>query len=57
LLRTRDGVSPLVHPGSALFTLIGFTGLYLVLGLLFVFLIAREISHSPLSSSREIGHV
>jgi len=47
LLRTRDATSPLVHPGSALFTLIGFAGLYLVLGLLFVFLIQREIAHGP----------
>jgi cytochrome d ubiquinol oxidase subunit I len=47
LLRTRDGASPLVHPGSALFTLIGFCGLYFVLGLLFAFLIGREIAHGP----------
>jgi cytochrome bd ubiquinol oxidase subunit I len=47
LMRTRDGASPLVHPGSALFTLIGFCGLYLVLGLLFAFLIGREIAHGP----------
>jgi cytochrome d ubiquinol oxidase subunit I len=57
LMRTRDGMSPLVHPGSALFTLIGFAGLYLVLGLLFVFLIAREISHGPVSASQEARHV
>jgi cytochrome d ubiquinol oxidase subunit I len=30
-----------------LFTLIGFCGLYLVLGILFLFLIAREIAHGP----------
>jgi cytochrome d ubiquinol oxidase subunit I len=47
LLRTRDAASPLVHPGSALFTLIGFTGLYFVLGLLFMFLVLREIAHGP----------
>jgi cytochrome bd ubiquinol oxidase subunit I len=47
LLRTRDGASPLVHPGSALFTLIGFAGLYLVLGVMFLFLVAREIQHGP----------
>jgi len=57
LMRTRDGTSPLVHPGSALFTLIGFAGLYLVLGFLFVFLIAREISHGPVSASQEVRHV
>jgi cytochrome d ubiquinol oxidase subunit I len=49
-MRTRDAASPQVHAGSALFTLIGFAGLYLVLGLLFLFLILREIAHGPESS-------
>ena len=31
----------------ALFTLIGFVGLYFVLGLLFLFLVGREIHHGP----------
>jgi cytochrome d ubiquinol oxidase subunit I len=47
LLRTAQGASPNVHSGTALFTLIGFCGLYLVLGLLFVFLVGREIAHGP----------
>lgn len=47
LFRTRDGASPLVHPGSALFTLIGFCGLYLVLGVLYLFLVMREVAHGP----------
>ncbi len=47
LLRTAEGASPTVHGGSALFTLIGFAGLYLVLGLLFLFLVAREVGHGP----------
>ena len=47
LLRTADGASPLVHSGNALFTLLGFTGLYLVLGLLFLFLMAETIRHGP----------
>ena len=47
LLRTRQGASPLVHPGSALFTLIGSAGLYLVLGVLFLFLVMREIARGP----------
>ena len=33
--------------GTVLFTLIGFCGLYLVLGLLFLFLIGREVAHGP----------
>jgi len=47
LLRTAAGASPTVHSGTALFTLIGFCGIYLVLGVLFLFLIGREISHGP----------
>ena len=47
LLRTSQGASPLVHPGSALFTLIGFCGLYFVLGLLYVGLVLREVAHGP----------
>jgi cytochrome d ubiquinol oxidase subunit I len=47
LMRTADGASPTVHSGTVLFTLIGFCGLYLVLGLLFLFLIGREIAHGP----------
>jgi cytochrome d ubiquinol oxidase subunit I len=47
LMRTADGASPTVHSGTVLFTLIGFTGVYFVLGLLFLFLIAREIAHGP----------
>jgi cytochrome bd ubiquinol oxidase subunit I len=47
LMRTAQGVSPNVHSGTVLFTLIGFCGLYFVLGLLFLFLVAREIAHGP----------
>ena len=47
LLRTSEGASPLVHSGNALFTLLGFLGLYLLLGLLFLFLIAEMIRHGP----------
>jgi cytochrome d ubiquinol oxidase subunit I len=47
LMRTRDGASPTVHGGTALFTLIGFTGVYFVLGVLYLFLVGREIAHGP----------
>jgi cytochrome d ubiquinol oxidase subunit I len=45
LMRTAVGGSPTVHGGSTLFTTLGFAGLYLVLGLLFVMLVLREIGH------------
>lgn len=47
LLRTAEGASPLVHSGNALFTLLGFLGLYLLLGLLFLFLLSETIRHGP----------
>jgi cytochrome d ubiquinol oxidase subunit I len=47
LMRTAQGVSPQVSAGNALFTLLGFMGLYLVLGILFLFLVQREIEHGP----------
>jgi cytochrome d ubiquinol oxidase subunit I len=36
-----------VSNGDTIFTLIGFVGLYFVLGLLFLYLAAREIGHGP----------
>ncbi len=47
LFRTVDGTSESVSSGNALFTLIGFTGLYFVMGLLFLYLIGREVAHGP----------
>ncbi len=47
LLRTADGSSPTVHAGTALFTLLGFCGIYTVLAFLFAFLVGREIAHGP----------
>jgi cytochrome d ubiquinol oxidase subunit I len=51
LFRTADGSSLSVHSGTVLFTLIGFTGLYFVLGLLFLFLVGREIAVGPVEVS------
>jgi cytochrome bd ubiquinol oxidase subunit I len=47
LFRTNQGVSDVVGGGNVLFTLMGFTGLYFVLGVLYLFLIGREIAHGP----------
>jgi len=43
----RDGYSKVVSNGDAIFTLIGFTGLYFVLGVLFLGLMGREIARGP----------
>jgi cytochrome d ubiquinol oxidase subunit I len=47
VFRTRDGHSKVVSNGDVIFTLIGFVGLYFVLGLLFLFLVGREIARGP----------
>jgi cytochrome d ubiquinol oxidase subunit I len=47
VLRTEDGFSATVSAGNAIFSLLGFMGLYLLLGILFLFLTAREIGHGP----------
>ena len=54
LMRTAHGVSPQVGAGNAWFTLIGFMGLYTVLGILWLFLVYREIEDGP--ESDEILH-
>jgi cytochrome d ubiquinol oxidase subunit I len=47
LFRTSQGSSQAVHSGDVVFTLIGWIGLYLVLGVLYLVLIGREIHHGP----------
>jgi cytochrome d ubiquinol oxidase subunit I len=47
LFRTRDGYSKLVGNGDVLFTLIGFAGMYFVPGLVFLYLLGREIHLGP----------
>ena len=47
LFRTNQGYSHTVSAGDTIFTLIGFVGLYFVLGLLFLYLTGREIHHGP----------
>jgi cytochrome d ubiquinol oxidase subunit I len=47
LMRTSEGYSKMVSAGNGLFTLLGFMGMYTVLGILFLFLIRREIENGP----------
>jgi cytochrome d ubiquinol oxidase subunit I len=47
LFKTHEGMSPNVSSGSGLFTLLGFLGLYLVIGVLFIILVLKEINHGP----------
>lgn len=47
LLRTADAGSPLVNTGDVVFTTLGFAGMYLVLGILFLFQVMRELNRGP----------
>ena len=53
LMRTADGVSPNISSGNVLFTLIGFAGMYLIMGLLYFILVVREVGHGPEAESDE----
>lgn len=52
LLRTAEGVSPTVSAGNTLFTLLGFIGLYLLLGMLFLILTGKIINKGPETSTQ-----
>lgn len=47
LMRTADGTSPTVVSGEAIFTTIGFAGMYFLLGVLFLLLTLLEIAVGP----------
>ncbi|MBI1851567.1 MAG: cytochrome ubiquinol oxidase subunit I [Planctomycetes bacterium] len=47
LMRTSEASSPNVSTGNGLFTLIGFMGMYALLGILFLFLVIRDIDRGP----------
>jgi cytochrome bd ubiquinol oxidase subunit I len=55
LFRTADGYSKTVSAGNGIFTLLGFFGMYTVLGVLFLFLVRREIETGP-SAAPLAGH-
>jgi cytochrome bd ubiquinol oxidase subunit I len=50
LMRTDAAHSELVSPGDVVFTMLGFAGLYLLLGLLFVVRVLKEIDRGPAAS-------
>lgn len=47
LFRTDAGTSPTVSAGNSLFTLLGFLGMYFVIGVVFLFLVMRIIQKGP----------
>jgi len=54
LMLTADGYSKTVSVGNGMFTLLGFMGMYTVLGILFLFLVCREIERGP--AGEAVGH-
>ena len=42
-----EAPSPSVHGGNLVFTTLGFMGMYLLIGLLFLYLIYRELARGP----------
>ena len=50
VMRTADAGSVHVNPGDVVFTLLGFVGLYLLLGMIFVVQILREIGRGPVAA-------
>jgi cytochrome d ubiquinol oxidase subunit I len=47
LMQTANASSPTVAAGETVFTLIGFVGMYFLLGVLFLYLVLREIGIGP----------
>jgi cytochrome d ubiquinol oxidase subunit I len=50
LMRTAQGSSAQIGEGFVVFTVLGFMGLYLVLGVLFLFLVARLLGRGPVAA-------
>ncbi|SRR5579884_36465 len=47
LLRTAEGASPTVVAAETIFTLLGFAGMYALLGLVFLYLVLRVVAAGP----------
>jgi cytochrome d ubiquinol oxidase subunit I len=55
LMRTVEGASPHVSSGNVLFTLLGFSFMYMLMGLLFLILILRVINNGPAPVEKNSG--
>jgi cytochrome d ubiquinol oxidase subunit I len=49
-MRTATGASPTVEAGQTIFTLLGFAGLYALLGIGFLLLVVRQVILGPEST-------
>jgi cytochrome d ubiquinol oxidase subunit I len=50
LLRTVEAGSASVNVGDVIFTTLGFAGLYLLLGILFIYLVMQELNRGPITA-------
>jgi len=57
VLPTASGSSPTITAGTVLFTLIGFAGMYLLLGLLYVVLVVTEALRGPSGAEGDEGDI
>lgn len=57
IMRTADATSPTVVTGETIFTTIGFAGMYFLLGVLFLYLVLREIGIGPSAAGEQGGVV
>jgi cytochrome d ubiquinol oxidase subunit I len=53
IMRTADGTSPRVSSGDVAFTTLGWCGLYFVIGVMFLGLIARAVLHGPAAPAHD----
>ncbi|MBX2991076.1 MAG: cytochrome ubiquinol oxidase subunit I [Bacteroidetes bacterium] len=56
LMRTVDGTSTTVSAGNTLFTLLGFAGMYFVIGMLFLLLVVKTINAGPDAALKNHSH-
>jgi cytochrome d ubiquinol oxidase subunit I len=54
LMRTSQGISHTVSAGETIFTLLGFAGLYALLGLVFLWLLLKFIGEGPSAESHPV---
>lgn len=55
MLHTANGSSATLSSGNVLFTLIGFMGMYLLLGLVYILLVVGQLLRGPVSSKAQAG--
>lgn len=56
LMQTEDAVSPSVTSGSVLFSLISFTGIYTILGIVMAYLFVKVIKKGPNAEETQKSH-